>query len=123
MRAQGCSSKVVRACVTPVRAKRPTPVPRRSGRPNSREDDDDHQLTSATRIKHAAVDSASARQAVDASLDAAIKDLETLEAAPPRKKFTGRRVPPFPGTGQTQAVPPLPTWRPTRSSRPKKQGS
>jgi hypothetical protein len=108
--------------VTPARVKRPPPLPRRSGPPRGSEADDADQLTSGTRIKRAAVDPESQREAIEASIDAALKELDALEAVIPRKKGTGRRVPPFPGTGQTQAVPPLPTWRPTRSARPKPRG-
>jgi hypothetical protein len=98
-------------------------MPRSSGRPGAADADDPDQLTSGTRIKRAAIDPESLREAIEASLDAALRDLETLEAvAPPKKKSTARRVPPFPGTGQTRAVPPLPSWRPTRSARPKSRG-
>jgi hypothetical protein len=95
-------------------------VPRRSGRPSGGPADNSDQLSSGTRIKRAAIDPASEREAIEASIDAALRELDSLEAAAPRKKAPGRRVPPFPGTGRTQAVPLLPSMRPTRSSGPKK---
>lgn len=108
--------------MTPVRVKRQSSIPRRSGPPGSASEDDAEQLTSGTRIKRAAISRASEREAIEASIDAALRELDSLEAAPPPKKAPGRRVPPFPGTGRTQAVPLLPSVRPTRSSRPKKGG-
>jgi hypothetical protein len=107
--------------VTPARVKRHSSVPRGSGRP-SRPPDDANQLASGTRIKRAAIHPASEREAIEASIDAALRELDSLEAVSPRKKTVGRRVPPFPGTGLTRAVPPLPSMRPTRSARPKKDG-
>jgi hypothetical protein len=77
-------------------------------------------LASGTRIKRAAIDPASEREAIEASIDAALRELDSLEAVAPRKKAVNRRVPPFPGTGLTRAVPPLPSVHPTRSPRPKK---
>ena len=107
--------------MTPARVKRHSSVPRRSGRPNVPADDA-HQLTSGTRIKQAAIHPASEREAIEASIDAALRELDSLEAVAPRKKAQARRVPPFPGTGLTRAVPPLPSMRPARSARPKKGG-
>jgi hypothetical protein len=107
--------------VTPARVKRHSSVPGRSGHPSGPADDA-NQLTSGTRIKRAAIDPACEREAIEASIDAALRELDSLEAVAPRKKTPGRRVPPFPGTGLTRAVPPLPSMRPTRSARPKKGG-
>ena len=95
-------------------------MPRRSGRPSSGPADDPNQLTSETRIKRAAIDPGREREAIEASIDAALRELDSLEAVGPSKKAIGRRVPPFPGTGRTRAVPPLPSLRPPRSSGPKK---
>lgn len=81
--------EVVPACVTPARVKRHSSVPGRSV-PSNAPADDAEQLTSGTRIKRAAIENA-----------------------------PGRRVPPFPGTGLTRAVPPLPSLRPSRKPRPK----
>lgn len=107
--------------MTPAKAKRHSVRPPLSGRPSNTPTDDTDQLTSGTRIKRAEVDAGSAREAIEASIDAALQELDTLGAAP-RKKPPGRRVPPFPGTGRTQALPLLPSVRPMRSSRPKKGG-
>lgn len=109
--------------MTPARVKRHSSAPRRSARPSSTPAGDADQLASGTRIKRAAIDRSSEREAIEASIDAALRELDTLEAPAPGKKAPGRRVPPFPGTGRTQAVPLLPSMRPTRSSgRPKKRG-
>jgi hypothetical protein len=83
-------AQVVPALVTPARVKRLSSIPGRSRRPSSLPSDDAEQLDSGTRIKRAAVENA-----------------------------PGRRVPPFPGTGLTRAVPPLPSLRPSRKPRPK----
>jgi hypothetical protein len=108
--------------VTPARVKRHSSAPRRSGRPSGTPASNSDQLSSGTRIKRAPIDPTHEREAIEASLDAALRELDSLETAAPRKKAPGRRVPPFPGTGRTQAVPLLPSMRPTRSSRPKKGG-
>lgn len=108
--------------MTPARVKRHSAAPRGSGRPTGTPTDSSDQLSSGTRIKRAAIEPAAEREAIEASIDAALRELDSLETAAPRKKALGRRVPPFPGTGRTQAVPLLPSVRPTRSSRPKKGG-
>ena len=102
-----------------AKAKRPSAAPRRSGRPSSPAGDAD-QLASGTRIKRAAIAPGSEREAIEASIDAALRELDSLETGAPRKKTPERRVPPFPGTGRTRAVPLLPSMRPKRSARPKK---
>lgn len=101
-----------------AKAKRHSAAPRRSGRPSSPAGDAD-QLASGTRIKRAAI-APGEREAIEASIDAALRELDSLEAGAPRKKIPERRVPPFPGTGRTRAVPLLPSVRPKRSARPKK---
>ena len=108
--------------MTPARVKRHSAAPRGSGRPSGSPADNAEQLSSGTRIKRAAIDRSGEREAIEASIDAALRELDSLETAAPRKKAPGRRVPPFPGTGRTQAVPLLPSMRPTRSARPKKGG-
>lgn len=104
--------------MTPARVKRPSLVPRRSSRPA----DDGEHLASGTRIKRAAVEPAQEREAIEASIDAALRDLDSLEVPKARAKAAGRRVPPFPGSGLTRAVPPLPSVRPSHGVRPKKRG-
>lgn len=108
--------------MTPARAKRHSSAPRRSGRPSGTPAGSSKQLSSGTRIKRVAVDPAREREreAIEASIDAALRELDTLDAVASRKKAPGRRVPPFPGTGRTEALPLLPSMRPTRSSAPKK---
>ena len=86
--------------MTRVRVKRPSSAPRPSHPADAAE-----QLTSGT----------------EASIDATLRELDSLELAAP-KNAPGRRVPPFPGTGRTLALPLLPSIRPMRSSRPKKGG-
>jgi hypothetical protein len=73
----------------------------------------DDQHASGTRLKRAAI-APDAREAIDASLDAALRDLDRLEMQSPRRDSKRRRVPPFPGTGISVAVPPLPSSRPKR---------
>jgi len=75
--------------------------------------EDTEQYASGTRLKRAAIDP-SAREAIGASIDAALRDLDNLEMPSPRKESKRRRVPPFPGTGISLAVPPLPSSRPKR---------
>jgi hypothetical protein len=65
-------------------------------------------------LKRAPVEPDETRDAVDASIDAALRELDDLELGRPRRKSSRRRVPPFPGTGITVAVPPLPTMRPKK---------
>jgi hypothetical protein len=65
-------------------------------------------------LKRAAVEPPETREAIDASIDAALRELDELELGRPRKKGTRRRVPPFPGSGITLAVPPLPSLRPKK---------
>jgi hypothetical protein len=108
--------------MTRARVERHSSVPRRSGRPSGSVADDVDQLSSGTRIKRAAIHRAGDREAIEASIDAALRELDSLEAPEPRKKAIRRRVPPFPGSGLTQAVPPLPSVRPIRSARPKPGG-
>jgi hypothetical protein len=103
--------------VTPARAKQHSARPRPHRRSLAPEDTDQH--TSGARLKRAAIATSPDREAIDASLDAALRDLETLElkletAGPTKKADKRRRVPPFPGTGITVAVPPLPSLRPKR---------
>jgi len=105
-----------------ARLERLSSAPRRNGRPGREPEDDADQLTSGTRIKRAAIDPAREREAIEASLDAALRELDSLEGPAPRQRASGRRVPPFPGSGRTQAVPLLPSLRPARSGRPKKGG-
>ncbi len=105
--------------MTPARAKRHSSAPRRSKRPSTPADGAD-QATSGTRLKGARIDPAGERAAIEASIDAALQELDSLETGAPRKKTPDRRVPPFPGTGRTRAVPLLPSVRPMRSARPKK---
>jgi hypothetical protein len=105
--------------MTPAKAKRHSVRPSRSGLPSNTSSDDPDQLSSGTRIKRA--DPTGEREAIEASIDAAFRELDSLES-PVRKKAPGRRVPPFPGTGRTQALPLLPSVRPRASSRPKKGG-
>ena len=101
--------------MTHARSKRLSGRPRKhSHAPASDETD---QLGSRTRLKRAAVEPEETRDAIDASLDAALRELDHLEDGRPtkKKKNAPRRVPPFPGTGITVAVPPLPSVRPKRS--------
>lgn len=107
--------------MTPAKAKRHSVRPSsRSGRPSTPPVDDPEQLSSGTRIKRAEIHGAREREEIEASIEAALRELDSLEAGP--RKPPGRRVPPFPGTGRTQALPLLPSMRPPRSSRPKKGG-
>ena len=108
--------------MTPAKVKRPSSAPRRSGRPSRSPANDGERLASETRIKRAASVRPSERDAIEASIDAALRELDSLEMTAPRKKSGGRRVPPFPGTGRTQAVPLLPSMRPARGSGGKKGG-
>jgi len=108
--------------MTRARVERHSSVPRRSGRPSDALADDVDQLSSGTRIKRAAIHRARDRDAIEASIDAALRELDSLETPESRKKAPGRRVPPFPGSGRTQAVPLLPSVRPIRSARPKTGG-
>jgi len=118
--------------MTRARVERYSSIPRRSGRHSDTLADDVDQLSSGTRIKRAAIHRAedreatkpkrSALSAVEASINAALRELDSLETPEPRKRAPGRRVPPFPGSGRTQAVPLLPSVRPIRSARPKPGG-
>jgi len=100
--------------VTNARSKRLSGRPRKHSHAPASDDTD--QLGSRTRLKRAAVEPEDTRDAIEASLDAAMRELDELESGrPTKKKNTARRVPPFPGTGITLAVPPLPSTRPKRS--------
>jgi hypothetical protein len=112
--------RVVPSRVTPARVKHLSAIPLRSGRPSISPVDDVDQLTSGTRIKRARIDPASEREAIEASIDAALRDLDSLESVP-RVRPNFRRVPPFPGTGRTQALPLLPSERPGSSFSLKKK--
>lgn len=98
--------------MTPARSKHLSAKPRKSSRAPASEDSD--QFESRTRLKRAPVEPDETRDAIEASLDAAMRELDELEQ--PRKKSNRRRVPPFPGTGITLAVPPLPSLRPKKRS-------
>lgn len=95
-----------------TRAKPHSVRPRKGAREQDTDDTDQH--ASGTRLKRAAIEPG-AREAIGASIDAALRELETLEMPSPRKGGKRRRVPPFPGTGISLAVPPLPSSRPKRS--------
>jgi hypothetical protein len=114
--------RVVHAPVTPAKGKRASSFPRRSGRPSRDPADNADPLSSETRIKRAPREQADERDAIEASIDAALRELDSLEMPAARKKAPGRRVPPFPGTGRTQAVPLLPSVRPARGPGSKKGG-